>query len=44
MRRAEIEEIAHTAIRAGMRTLKQDGIAKILQGLTDLSQVRAVSN
>lgn len=44
MRRAEIEEIAHTAVRAGMRNLKQDGIAKILQGLTDLSQVRAVSN
>ena len=44
MRRAEIEEIAHAAIRAGMRTLKQDGIAKILQGLTDLAQVRAVSN
>jgi type II secretory ATPase GspE/PulE/Tfp pilus assembly ATPase PilB-like protein len=44
MRRAEIEEISHTAIRCGMRTLKQDGISKILQGLTDLSQVRAVSN
>ena len=44
MRRAEIEEIAHTAVRAGMRNLKQDGISKILQGLTDLSQVRAVSN
>jgi len=44
MRRAEIEEIAHTAVRAGMRNLKQDGIAKILLGLTDLSQVRAVSN
>jgi type II secretory ATPase GspE/PulE/Tfp pilus assembly ATPase PilB-like protein len=26
----------------GMRTLKQDGIAKVLQGLTDMSQVRAV--
>jgi type II secretory ATPase GspE/PulE/Tfp pilus assembly ATPase PilB-like protein len=26
-----------------MRTLKQDGISKILQGKTDLAQVRAVS-
>jgi len=25
-----------------MRTLKQNGIEKVLQGLTDISQVRAV--
>jgi type II secretory ATPase GspE/PulE/Tfp pilus assembly ATPase PilB-like protein len=25
-----------------MRTLKQDGIEKVLQGLTDMAQVRAV--
>jgi type II secretory ATPase GspE/PulE/Tfp pilus assembly ATPase PilB-like protein len=29
-------------VAAGMRTLKQDGIDKILQGLTDMVQVRAV--
>ena len=28
----------------GMRTLKQDGIEKVLQGLTTIEQVRAVSN
>jgi type II secretory ATPase GspE/PulE/Tfp pilus assembly ATPase PilB-like protein len=28
----------------GMRTLKQDGIEKVLQGLTTIDQVRAVSN
>jgi type II secretory ATPase GspE/PulE/Tfp pilus assembly ATPase PilB-like protein len=26
----------------GMRTLKQDGIEKVLQGITDIQQVRAV--
>jgi type II secretory ATPase GspE/PulE/Tfp pilus assembly ATPase PilB-like protein len=25
-----------------MRTLKQDGIEKVLQGITDMKQVRAV--
>jgi len=25
-----------------MRTLKQDGIEKVLQGITDIQQVRAV--
>jgi type II secretory ATPase GspE/PulE/Tfp pilus assembly ATPase PilB-like protein len=29
-------------VAAGMRTLKQDGIDKVLQGLTDMLQVRAV--
>ena len=40
--RAPVTEIAAAAIAAGMRTLKQDGIAKVLQGLTDLQQVRAL--
>lgn len=35
-------EIHHEALRAGMRTLKQDGIEKILQGYLDLPNVRAV--
>jgi type II secretory ATPase GspE/PulE/Tfp pilus assembly ATPase PilB-like protein len=30
------------ALDEGMRTLKQDGIEKVLQGITDLHQVRAV--
>ena len=36
------EEIARTAIAEGMLTLKQDGIEKVLQGHTDLRQVRTV--
>jgi len=35
-------EIHHEALNAGMRTLKQDGIEKILQGYLDLPNVRAV--
>jgi type II secretory ATPase GspE/PulE/Tfp pilus assembly ATPase PilB-like protein len=31
-----------TALEDGMRTLKQDGIEKVLQGVTDMQQVRAV--
>jgi type II secretory ATPase GspE/PulE/Tfp pilus assembly ATPase PilB-like protein len=30
------------ALEEGMRTLKQDGIEKVLQGITDIHQVRAV--
>ena len=32
-----------TATREGMRTLKQDGIEKVLQGYTDVAQIRAVA-
>lgn len=39
-----IEEIRRVALEQGMRTLKQDGIEKILRGETDLVQVRAVTN
>jgi type II secretory ATPase GspE/PulE/Tfp pilus assembly ATPase PilB-like protein len=31
-----------TCMDDGMRTLKQDGIEKVLQGITDIQQVRAV--
>jgi type II secretory ATPase GspE/PulE/Tfp pilus assembly ATPase PilB-like protein len=40
--RAPIAELRAAAIANGMRTLKQDGIDKILQGDTDIQQVRAV--
>lgn len=40
--RATVEELVNTAINQGMRTLKQDGIEKILQGHTDIHQIRAV--
>jgi type II secretory ATPase GspE/PulE/Tfp pilus assembly ATPase PilB-like protein len=40
--RAPVTEIAAAAAAHGMRTLKQDGIDKVIRGLTDLQQVRAV--
>lgn len=40
--RAPLSELQPAAINSGMRTLKQDGIAKVLQGLTNISQVRSV--
>ena len=39
---ARVAEIVATALAEGMRTLKQDGIEKVLQGVTDMPQVRAV--
>ncbi len=41
--RAPVTEIAAAAMQNGMRTLKQDGISKVLQGLTDIHQVRMVA-
>jgi type II secretory ATPase GspE/PulE/Tfp pilus assembly ATPase PilB-like protein len=29
-------------LEEGMRTLKMDGVEKVLQGITDMPQVRAV--
>jgi type II secretory ATPase GspE/PulE/Tfp pilus assembly ATPase PilB-like protein len=40
--RASVTEIRDAAVSAGMRTLKQNGIEKVLQGFTDIHQVRAV--
>jgi type II secretory ATPase GspE/PulE/Tfp pilus assembly ATPase PilB-like protein len=40
--RAAVPEIAAAAAANGMRTLKQDGIDKVIRGSTDLSQIRAV--
>jgi len=39
---ARVAEILALALNEGMRTLKQDGIEKVLQGITDMQQVRAV--
>lgn len=41
-KRALVSEITHEALASGMNTLKQDGIIKILNGETDIAQVRAV--
>ncbi|GBG13280.1 general secretion pathway protein GspE [Novimethylophilus kurashikiensis] len=39
---ARVAEMFATALEDGMRTLKQDGIEKVLQGVTDMKQVRTV--
>jgi type II secretory ATPase GspE/PulE/Tfp pilus assembly ATPase PilB-like protein len=41
---ARSEELLQTAMREGLRTLRQDGIEKVLQGVTSLAEVRAMSN
>lgn len=40
--RATVVEILHTAMAEGMRTIKQDGIDKILQGHTNWDQIKAM--
>ena len=40
--RARVVNVFAAAVEAGMRTLKMDGMEKILLGLTDLKQVRSV--
>jgi type II secretory ATPase GspE/PulE/Tfp pilus assembly ATPase PilB-like protein len=40
--RAPVVEIRAAALASGMRTLKQDGIDKVLQGITEIHQVRTV--
>ena len=42
-KRATIEELFLAAVSYGMTTLGQDGIAKVLNGWTDLQQVKAVA-
>ena len=39
---ARVAEMVSTALADGMHTLKQDGIEKVLMGITDMKQVRAV--
>ena len=39
---ARVAQVLADALQEGMRTLKQDGIEKVLQGITDMQQVRAV--
>ncbi len=41
---ARAEELQHVALAEGMRSLRQDGIVKVLQGLTTVSEVHATSN
>ena len=37
------QELARQAIKQGMETLKQDGIHKVFEGITDIKEVRRVS-
>ena len=41
---ARAEQLQHAAMAEGMRTLRQDGIEKVLSGATAIAEVRAVSN
>ena len=40
--KANVNEITAVAISQGMRTMRQDGIDKILQGVTDWEQIRTI--
>lgn len=39
---ARVADMTVTALSEGMRTLRQDGMEKVLQGITDMKQVRSV--
>jgi len=41
---ARAEQLHHTGLAEGMRSLRQDGIVKVLQGITTLAEVHATSN
>ncbi|MFY8119641.1 MAG: ATPase, T2SS/T4P/T4SS family [Roseateles sp.] len=41
---ARAEEIQQCALSEGMRTLRQDGIIKVLSGISTLAEVRSTSN
>ena len=40
--RGRVAEIFAAVVEVGMRTLKMDGMEKIMLGMTDLKQVRSV--
>ena len=40
--RARVAELFSSVVNSGMRTLKMDGMEKMLMGLTDLKMVRLV--
>jgi type II secretory ATPase GspE/PulE/Tfp pilus assembly ATPase PilB-like protein len=43
-KKSPVDEIRTLAAGAGMTTLLQDGVEKVLAGLTDMKQVLAVCN
>ena len=42
--RSSATEIRNSALKAGMKTLRQDGIEKVITGLTDITEVIAATN
>ena len=40
--KAIVESLQEIALQEGMLTMKMDGVAKVLQGLTDMDQVMKV--
>ena len=42
--RSSAGDIRASALQAGMKTLRQDGIDKVVQGLTDIGEVIAATN
>ena len=40
--KASVAEIQKIAVAEGMRTLRMDGIAKVIEGVTDLAQIQRV--
>ena len=40
--RGRVDQILGLALGEGMRTLRQDGMEKVLAGITDMKQVRKV--
>jgi type II secretory ATPase GspE/PulE/Tfp pilus assembly ATPase PilB-like protein len=41
---ARAEQLQRQAMADGMRTLRQDGIDKVLAGVTSIAEVRATAN
>lgn len=41
-RRVDTDDIRNQAVKDGMTSLKQDGILKVIQGLTDIHEIRRV--
>lgn len=42
LEKAPVSKLVQTALKEGMRTLRQDGIEKVMLGHTDIIQIRAV--
>ena len=40
--RGRVSQVLGQALSEGMRTLRQDGMEKVLAGITDMKQVRKV--